>query len=138
MNVRLGGGLFIVSMMMIAEITLPSSASAHHAIQAEFDFEKPVSLTGTLWKIEWINPHPYIHLDVKDEKGNVQKWELYTIGVGGLKKVLSRTGSAALKIGETYTINGFAARDGSRTAYVKEIIFPDGRMVTIWVGDPKG
>jgi hypothetical protein len=112
-------------------------ALAHHAIQAQFDYDRPITLTGQLRKLEWINPHAYMHLDVKDGSGKVKTWALEMVGPGGLRKAgVSREERGGLKVGETLTINGFASKDGSDTAFVKEIKMPDGRLVSIWFGDP--
>ena len=108
---------------------------AHHAIQAQFDFEKPVQVTGVLAKVEWINPHAYFTVDVKDASGQVKPWAFETFGPGGLRRAgLSKTGF--FKVGDTYTVNGFAAKDGSPSAWLKDLKFPDGKIVTIWYGDP--
>lgn len=112
-------------------------ALAHHAVQAQFDFDKPVELKGTLSKMEWINPHAYMHLDVKDDTGKVTTWALETVGPGGLRRAgLSRAARGGLQVGQTYTIRGFMAKDGSRSAFLKDLTLPDGRNVTIWFGDP--
>ena|SRR5712691_5436574 len=112
-------------------------AFTHHAVQAQFDFDKPVVLTGVLTKVEWINPHSYMFLDVKDETGKVKRWGLELVGPGGLRKAgLSRIERGGFKVGDTITVNGFASKDGSDSAFVKELKLPDGRLVTIWFGDP--
>jgi hypothetical protein len=112
-------------------------ASAHHAVQAQFDFDKPIALTGVITKVEWINPHSYMFLDVKDDTGRVKKWALELVGPGGLRKAgLSRADRGGFKTGDTITVNGFASKDGSDSGFVKELKLPDGRLVTIWFGDP--
>jgi len=130
MKCRFIGALAVVGLLLAAFPVM-----AHHSVQAQFDFEKPITLTGTLTKFQWINPHSYAFLDVKDASGKVTNWGLETVGPGGLRKAgLSREGG--FKVGETYTVEGFAAKDGSNTAFAKAFKFPDGRLVTIWFGDP--
>ena len=110
---------------------------AHHAVQAQFDFDKPIELKGTMSKMEWINPHAYMHLDVKDASGKVTTWALETVGRGGLRRAgLSRSARGGLEVGQTYSVKAFLAKDGSNTAFLTALTLPDGRDVTIWFGDP--
>jgi hypothetical protein len=123
--------------LLMAVLMGPASPSAHHAIQAQFDFDRPLTLTGKLTKVEWINPHAYMFLDVKDASGKVRNWALEMVGPGGLRKAgLSRTDRGSLKIGDTISVSGFMSRDGTHTGFVKELKLADGRIVTIWFGDP--
>jgi hypothetical protein len=132
MRFRFSGALAAVGLLLA---TAP--AMAHHGIQAQFDYDKPLTLTGTLHRVEWINPHSYMYLDVKDSTGKVKTWALEMLGPGALRKAgLSRENRSGFKVGETLTVNGFMAKDGSDTGFVKEIMMPDGRLITIWFGDP--
>ena len=128
----------VLGALCVAGVLLaPAVARAHHAVQSEFDFDKPIELSGTLEKMEWINPHSQMHLAVKDQSGRTVVWQLETVGPGGLKKAgLSRTSRGGLTAGDTLKIKGYAARDGSPTAFLKELTLQDGRVVTIWFGDP--
>jgi Family of unknown function (DUF6152) len=127
----------IATMAVLGALWAALPAFAHHAVQAQFDFDKPLSLTGVLTRVEWINPHSYMFLDVKDEAGNVKKWALELVGPGGLRKAgLSRADRGGFKVGDTITVNAFASKDGSDSGFVKELKLPDGRLVTIWFGDP--
>lgn len=112
------------------------AASAHHALQAQFDTEKPITLTGSLARIDWVNPHAYFWLDVKDEKGEVKQWGFETIGPVALRRAGFTRGPASFTVGETYTFVGFTARDGGQKAFTTAVQFPDGRKITIWFGDP--
>src|SRR5437867_10069560 len=115
-------GALIVAGVLLA----PAAVRAHHAVQSEFDFDKPIELSGTLEKMEWINPHSQMHLAVKDESGKITVWQLETVGPGGLKKAgLSRTSRGGLTAGDALKIKGFAARDGSATAFLKELTLAD-------------
>jgi hypothetical protein len=121
-----------------ALIATSAPVVAHHAIQAQFDFDKPLHLTGTLTKIEWINPHAYMFLDVKERDGKVRNWALEMVGPAGMKKAgLSRTDHrTGFKVGDTISVNGFMAKDGTYLGFVKELKLSDGRTVAIWFGDP--
>lgn len=132
MSYRFGGALAVFGLLLAA-----GGASAHHAVQSQFDFNKPIELTGVLSKVEWINPHAYFTFEVTDESGKVTVWAFETVGPGGLRKAgLSRAGF--FKVGETYTVTGVGAKDGSNSGFIKAFKLPDGRVVTIWFGDPNG
>src|SRR5436189_2000740 len=88
-----------------------SVAAAHHSFGAEYDADKPITLTGVITKVEWTNPHSHFYLDVKDGKGNVVNWKFE----GYNPAVLSRIGwkrDVTLKPGDTITVFGWRARDG--------------------------
>jgi hypothetical protein len=96
---------------------------AHHSVQAEFDLEKPVTLTGKVTKVEWINPHSYLYMDVTDEKGALKHWSFEMAGPGALRRAgLSRTDRGGLKAGDTITVNGILAKDGSDFGLVRNVI----------------
>ncbi len=101
---------------------------AHHSFSAEFDNSKPVSLQGTVTKVDWLNPHIWIYLDVKDEKtGAVASWQCE----GGAPNSLTRGGwtKDALKKGDTVSIAGTHAKDATNTCNVSRATLPDGRQV---------
>ena len=131
MKFKLGGAVALCAAFLWA-----GSVSAHHALQAQFDTEKPLSLEGTLSRIEWINPHAYFWFDVKDESGEVKQWGAETIGPAALRQAGFLRGPASFRVGETYTFEGFSARDGGERIFTTAIHFPDGRKYEIWFGDP--
>jgi hypothetical protein len=97
---------------------------AHHSFAAEYDSKELLTLTGVITKVEWTNPHIYIHLDVKDASGKVTSWALE----GYPPNTLKRTGFTknALKEGETVTITAYKAKDATNTGAGREITFSDG------------
>jgi hypothetical protein len=113
------------------------AAWAHHSVQAEFDLNKPLTITGVVTKVEWINPHSYLYLDAKDQSGNVKHWAFEMAGPGALRRAgLSRADRGGLKAGDTITVNAVAAKDGSDAGLIKDVTLPDGRKFTIWTSDP--
>jgi hypothetical protein len=103
-------------------------ALAHHSIAAEFDASKPVTLKGTVTKLDWLNPHIWLYIDVADEQGGgVAHWQCE----GGPPNVLTRQGwtKGALKPGDEVTITGMLAKDGSRTCNARSVKLPSGKSV---------
>jgi hypothetical protein len=114
-------------------------AAAHHSVAAEYDFDKPIEFTGTLKQMEWINPHAMLHLEVTNKDGSKTVWIFQTTGAGALRqKGLARASQGGLSVGDTYTINGFAAKNGKSQGFIKTLKMPDGRLITMWFGDPNG
>ncbi|PYS20012.1 MAG: hypothetical protein DMG11_30745 [Acidobacteria bacterium] len=105
------------------------AAVAHHAYTAEFDATRPIKLSGVLTKVEWSNPHIWLYLDVKDDKGNVTNWGFSASPPG----MLQRRGITknTLKVGEVLTISGHRAKDGSNNASGNVVTFADGRDALI-------
>ena len=111
------------------------SALAHHSFQAEFDIEKSMTLKGTVTKVEWINPHVYVHLDSKDDKGAVTKWAFETLGPGRMRA--EGMSKQTFGIGKVVTVKAYAARDGSRNlGFLRTVTFDDGHTIEVWLGDP--
>jgi hypothetical protein len=116
---------FLVGAVLAVAASWP--LSAHHSFAAEFDTTKPVTLKGTVTKLEWANPHIWVYLDVTDEQGAPQRWQCE----GGPPNTLTRNGwtKDALKFGDAVTLEGWLAKDGSKTCNVRVIKLPDGRSV---------
>jgi hypothetical protein len=102
-------------------------ASAHHAFAAEFDANKPVHLKGTVTRMEWINPHAWIHIEVKGAGGAVEKWMIE----GGTPNTLLRRGFSKTSVlpGTEIVVDGYQAKDGSFKANGRDLTFPDGRKL---------
>ena len=100
---------------------------AHHSFAAEYDSKKPVELKGTLTSIDWVNPHAWIHMEVKDENGKASKWDCEL----GSPNLLLRNGwrKDTLKPGDTIIVSGSMAKDGSNIANAKTVKLGDGTRV---------
>ena len=106
-----------------------STVSAHHAFAAEFDATKPIKLRGTIVKMEWINPHTWLHLDVKRPDGKTERWMIE----GGPPNALYRRGfnKDSLPVGSEILVEGFRAKDGSMRGNGRELTFSDGRRLFV-------
>jgi len=104
-----------------------ASVSAHHAFAAEFDAKKPVNFKGTVTKMEWINPHTWLHVDVKKADGTVENWAIEA----GTPNVLFRRGftKESLLPGTEVVIEGYQAKDGTHRANGRNLTLPDGKML---------
>lgn len=107
---------------------------AHHSFSAEFDSTKPITLKGNVTKIDWLNPHIWIYLDVKDDAGKVAHWQCE----GGPPNTLTRNGWTKndLKSGDAVTISGTLAKDASNTCNASQVSLPDGRRVLAGSSNP--
>ena len=100
---------------------------AHHSFAAEYDNNKPIKFTGKVTKVEWMNPHIYVYLDSKDDKGKVVNYAVE----GGAPNGLYRQGwrKDTIKLGDTISIDGYLAKDGSNTVNARTWVLPDGKKV---------
>jgi Family of unknown function (DUF6152) len=108
---------------------------AHHSFGAEYDASKPITLTGVVTKVEWTNPHSHFFLDVKNSKGVVENWKFE----GFPPTVLYRTGwkrDVTMKPGDTITVFGWRARDGTNWGHSREVTVSDGKK--LYFGPPAG
>jgi len=105
----------------------PAPLSAHHAFAAEFDARKPINFKGTVTRVEWVNPHVWIHVDVKKPDGTREAWAIE----GGTPNVLFRRGvtKQSLKAGTEVVIDGYQAKDGSHRANGRDLTLADGRKL---------
>jgi hypothetical protein len=100
-------------------------ALAHHSFAAEFDASKEITLKGTLTKLEWVNPHGWLHLDVKKPDGKVESWAVEAGGASALMRAGVR--QTDFKLGVELTVQGFLAKNGSRTVAGREVKTADGK-----------
>jgi hypothetical protein len=116
--------VFVASLGLLAT-TAPMMA--HHSFTAEYDAAKPISLSGTVTKVEWMNPHARFYVDVKDDAGKVINWELEL----GSPNALMRLGWTrnSLKPGDQVMVEGSLAKDGSKLANARKVTLADGRKV---------
>src|SRR5262245_62174045 len=102
-------------------------ALAHHAFAAEFDRQKPVTITGTVTKVEWANPHARFYIDAKDEAGKVNNWDFELGSPNGLmRRGWTRN---SLKIGDTVTVTGWRAKNAPNVANAGTVTLADGKKV---------
>ncbi len=122
---------YLIAAVVIA-LALPGTPTyAHHSVSAEFDLSKRITLEGRVTKIEWMNPHVYLYVDVSAD-GKTANWACETAG----PNTLARQGwsRSSLQIGDRVTVVGYKARDGSKVASAREIVLANGRKV--FVGSP--
>jgi len=117
------GGVLTGALML----TSAAALSAHHSFAAEFDANQPVQLKGTVVKVEWINPHTWIHLDVKKSDGSMERWMIE----GGTPNTLLRRGLTknSLPEGTELIVDGYKAKNGSNRANGRDLTFTDGRKL---------
>lgn len=122
--------LLFAAGVMVAPVT-----SAHHSFGAEYDVNRPMTLTGVVTKIEWTNPHSHIYLDVKDDAGKVVNWQLEGYPPTALHRIGWRR-EVTMKVGDTVTVSGWRARDGGDWGHSREITLSSGEKMMF--GPPAG
>jgi hypothetical protein len=98
----------------VAALVAATAAAAQHAFAAEFDINRPVKLTGTVTRIEWTNPHAWLFVDAKDDKGTAQSWAVELVGINDLLRL--GWGRDKVKPGDVIDVDGYGARNGTNTA----------------------
>ena len=108
-------------------LAVSATVAAHHAFSAEFDASKPVALRGTITRMEWVNPHAWIHLEVANEDGTVEQWMIEAGPPGALvRRGWSRD---SVVLGTEVLVEGYQAIDGANRANGRDVTFPDGRRL---------
>jgi hypothetical protein len=108
-------------------------ASAHHSFTAEYDVSQPVNLKGSITELDWVNPHVYMTLDVKDDSGKTTEWRVSSFGTGACHR--AGLTKARLAPGTAVEIRAYRAKDGTKNlAYLRNIKFADGSEVEMWLG----
>src|SRR5262245_6857746 len=130
MRTNLLNAVASVGVLLLATMPL----AAHHSFSAEFDGSKTVTLEGTIVKMEWVNPHSWLHIDVKKPDGTVEHWKVE----GGSPGVLLRLGwnRDSLPIGTKVKVTGAPAKDGAFRLNSRNVEFPDGRKMSMGGSNP--
>jgi hypothetical protein len=126
----------LISLTGIISAFSVAPAFAHHSFAAEYDSAKPVTLKGTVTKMEWMNPHARFYVDVKDDSGTVTNWEFELGSPNGLmRRGWTRN---SLKPGDSIVVEGYLAKDGSKLANARNVTLGDGRKVFAGAADDGG
>ena len=116
---RIASALYLCCTLLAA----PAVTSAHHSFSAEFDIGRPIEITGTVTRVEWTNPHAWLFLVADDGDGGMQSWAVEMLGINTLMR--RGLGRDSIQPGDSLTVEGFGARDGTNTANASVVINAD-------------
>ena len=136
MNKGMENAIFFSVAMILGVIMTCAPAFSHHAFSAEFDVKKPITLTGTVTKVEWTNPHARFYVSVTDEGGGTTVWDFELASPNGLmRRGWTRS---SIKSGDIVTVSGYLAKDGSKMANARSVSLADGRKIFAGSSDDGG
>ena len=123
---------FAIVLVAATLVVVAGSVSAHHSVSGQYDASRPLTLTGVISKVDWINPHIYLHLDVKEKDGAVTTWTLSTLPTAMMRRAGLTKESLQGQPGEVVTINAIAARDETKKlGWISKITYADGHHVQL-------
>jgi hypothetical protein len=123
---------FAVVLVAATLVVVAGSVSAHHSVSGQYDASRPLTLTGVISKVDWINPHVYLHLDVKEKDGAVTTWTLSTLPTAMMRRAGLTKESLQGRPGEVVTITAIAARDETKKlGWISKITYADGHHVQL-------
>ena len=123
---------FAVVLVAATLVVVAGSVSAHHSVSGQYDASRPLTLTGVISKVDWINPHIYLHLDVKDKDGAVTTWTLSTLPTAMMRRAGLTKETLQGQPGEVVTITAIAARDETKKlGWISKITYADGHHVQL-------
>jgi hypothetical protein len=125
----------IFALLLGAGMLIPAAALwAHHSPSAIFEMKKKITLKGTVTKVDWVNPHIVLFMDVKDDSGQVENWKFESNPPRWFTKVGVNRADFAAAMGQTVTVEIVAAIDGSKYGYLQKITFPNGNEISLVEG----
>ena len=119
--------IVLCAVVGIASLVAAAGVAAHHSFAAEFDINRPVKLQGTVTKIEWTNPHAWVFVDAKDDKGATQNWAVELVGINDLLRL--GWGRDRVKMGDVIDVDGFGAKNGTNTLNAAKVSLANGEVV---------